>query len=52
MKILVIGSGAREHAICYNLSKNGKVSKIYCAPGNAGTVKENKCENVTISTID
>ena len=52
MKILVIGSGAREHAICYNLSKNEKVSKVYCAPGNAGTAKENKCENVKISTID
>ncbi len=52
MKILVIGSGAREHAICYNLSKNEKVSKIYCASGNAGTAKENKCENVKISTID
>ena len=52
MKILVIGSGAREHAICYNLSKNEKVSKVYCAPGNAGTAKENKCKNVKISTID
>ena len=52
MKILVIGSGAREHAICNNLSKNERVSKIYCALGNAGTAKEKKCENVKISTID
>ncbi|WP_300704011.1 phosphoribosylamine--glycine ligase, partial [uncultured Brachyspira sp.] len=52
MKILVIGSGAREHAICNNLSKNDKVIKIYCASGNAGTAKEKKCENVKISTID
>ena len=52
MKILVIGSGAREHAICNNLSKNERVSKIYCALGNAGTFKEKKCENVKISTID
>ena len=52
MKILVIGSGAREHAICNNLSTNERVSKIYCALGNAGTAKEKKCENVKISTID
>ncbi|MEI0699397.1 phosphoribosylamine--glycine ligase [Brachyspira intermedia] len=52
MKILVIGSGAREHAICNNLLNNEKVSKVYCAPGNAGTAKEKNCENVKISTID
>ncbi|WP_300758419.1 phosphoribosylamine--glycine ligase [uncultured Brachyspira sp.] len=52
MKILVIGSGAREHAICNNLSKNDRVSKIYCALGNAGTHREKKCKNVKISTID
>ena len=52
MKILVIGSGAREHAICNNLIKNEKVSKVYCAPGNAGTAKEKNCENVKISSID
>lgn len=52
MKILVIGSGAREHAICNNLLKNEKVSKLYCAPGNAGTAREKNCENVKISTIN
>ncbi|KLI14386.1 phosphoribosylamine--glycine ligase [Brachyspira hyodysenteriae] len=52
MKILVIGSGAREHAICNNLLKNEKVSKVYCVPGNAGTAREKNCENVKISTID
>ena len=52
MKILVIGSGAREHAICNNLLNNEKVSKVYCAQGNAGTAKEKNCENVKISTID
>ena len=52
MKILVIGSGAREHAICNNLIKNSNVSKVYCAPGNAGTAKEKNCENVKISAID
>ena len=37
MKVVVIGSGGREHAICYSLSNSRKVSKIYCIPGNAGT---------------
>lgn len=37
MKILVIGSGGREHALCWKLKDSKKVNKIYCAPGNGGT---------------
>ncbi|MEI6431322.1 MAG: phosphoribosylamine--glycine ligase N-terminal domain-containing protein, partial [bacterium] len=37
MKILVIGGGGREHAICWKLSQSKAFHKIYCAPGNAGT---------------
>ncbi|GHV52836.1 phosphoribosylamine--glycine ligase [Spirochaetia bacterium] len=48
MKILVIGSGGREHAIAWKLSKSEKVEKIYVAPGNGGTAAEKKCENVPL----
>jgi len=37
MKVVIIGSGGREHAICHFLSKSKKIKKIYCIPGNAGT---------------
>lgn len=50
MKVLVIGSGGREHAICRKLDKSDKVDKIFCAPGNAGTAMI--AENVDISVND
>ena len=37
MKVGVIGSGGREHAICLSLKNSSKIKKIYCFPGNAGT---------------
>ena len=37
MKVGIIGSGGREHAICHALKKSDKVKEIYCFPGNAGT---------------
>ena len=39
MKIGIIGSGGREHAICWSLHRSKKVKKIFCFPGNAGTQK-------------
>ncbi len=39
MKVGIIGSGGREHALCYAIKKSKKVEKIYCIPGNAGTYK-------------
>ena len=36
MKVLIVGSGGREHAIAYCVAKSEKVDKIYCTPGNAG----------------
>ena len=48
MNLAVIGSGGREHAICYKLKKSLKVKKLICIPGNAGTEKiaENIKENI------
>ena len=50
MKVLVIGSGGREHALCWKISKSPRVSKIYCAPGNGGTAAI--AENVDIKADD
>ena len=52
MKFLVVGSGGREHAIVMKLSESPRVSKIYCAPGNAGISKFAECCNVKESDID
>jgi phosphoribosylamine--glycine ligase len=46
MKALVIGSGGREHAIAWKLAQSEKIEKVYVAPGNGGTAREDKCENV------
>tara|TARA_Y100000768_G_scaffold383435_1_gene365601 strand:- start:432 stop:1694 length:1263 start_codon:yes stop_codon:yes gene_type:complete len=50
MKVGIIGSGGREHALCEALSKSKKISKIYCFPGNAGT--EKFAENVSLKIDD
>ena len=47
MKVGIIGSGGREHAICHSLSKSKKIKKIYCFPGNAGTAEI--AENIDIN---
>jgi len=52
MKLLVIGSGGREHAIAWRLAQSPRVQKIFIAPGNGGTAREAGLENVAISGID
>jgi len=52
IKILVIGSGGREHALCRKFLENPAVEKIYVAPGNGGTKLTPRCENVSVSGID
>ena len=50
MKVGVIGSGGREHAICLGLKNSSKIEKIYCFPGNAGTAEI--AENVILNLVD
>ena len=51
LEILVIGSGGREHAIAWALSKDPRVKKIYVAPGNGGTALETKVENIPLTSF-
>ena len=50
MKVLVIGSGGREHALVWKLKQSPSVTQVFCAPGNAGTSLE--CTNVEIQATD
>ena len=52
MKVLVIGSGGREHALVWKLAQSDLSEKIFVAPGNAGTADEPKTENVDLSAED
>jgi len=52
MKILVIGSGGREHALAWRLAQAPRVQKVYVAPGNAGTALEEGVENVALSSVE
>lgn len=52
MKVLLIGSGGREHALAWKLAQSPRVSQVIVAPGNAGTATEPKCRNVAIGAND
>lgn len=52
MKILVVGSGAREHAICWKLRNSNKLSKLYCAPGNAGISQIAECVDIKVDDLE
>ena len=52
MKVLVIGSGGREHTLAWKITQSPKVSQIYCAPGNAGISKLARCINIDADNIE
>ena len=52
MKVLIVGSGGREHAIAYCVAKSEKVDKIYCVPGNAGIAEYAECAPIGAMEFD
>ena len=52
MKVMVIGSGGREHALAWRLAQSPRVSRVYVAPGNAGTAQEEGVYNVALNSVD
>ena len=52
MNILVIGGGGREHALAWKIAQSPRAGKVFVAPGNAGTAREARCENVAIAAED
>ena len=52
MKVLVIGGGGREHAICWKLAKSPKVTELVCAPGNAGIAGVARCVNIGVMDFE
>ena len=52
MNILVVGSGGREHALCWAIAASPLVDKLYCAPGNAGIATEAECVAIAVDDVD
>ena len=52
MKVLIVGSGGREHAIAWKVAQSKKVDKIYCAPGNAGISEVAECVPIGAMEFD
>ena len=52
MKVLIVGSGGREHAIAWKVAQSSKVDKIYCAPGNAGIAEYAECVDIAAMEFD
>ena len=52
MKVLVVGSGGREHAICYKLAQSRRVTEIFCAPGNGGIASIATCVDIKANEVD
>ncbi|VEB40348.1 Phosphoribosylamine--glycine ligase [Chromobacterium violaceum] len=51
MKVLVIGSGGREHALAWRIGKSKRVSKVFVAPGNAGTAQDANLTNIAANGV-
>lgn len=51
-KVLVVGSGGREHALCWKIAQSPRVEKVFCAPGNAGIAADAECVDIKASDMD
>lgn len=51
MKVLIVGSGGREHALAWKINQSDKVTKIFCAPGNAGIAEVAECVNISVTDV-
>jgi phosphoribosylamine---glycine ligase len=51
MKVLVVGSGGREHALCWAIAKSKKLQKLFCAPGNGGIARVSECVDISAEDI-
>ena len=52
LTVLVVGSGGREHALAWKLAQSERVERVLVAPGNAGTAREPRVENVAVGSQD
>jgi len=52
MRVLVIGSGGREHALCWKIAQSPRCEKLYCAPGSSGISESAECVNINAENID
>ncbi|MGG2045401.1 phosphoribosylamine--glycine ligase N-terminal domain-containing protein [Burkholderia gladioli] len=52
MKLLVVGSGGREHALAWKLAQSPRVQTVYVAPGNGGTAQDARLKNIELSSLD
>ena len=52
MRVLVVGSGGREHAICWKLKQSPKVTELFCAPGNGGIAQAAQCVDIKATDVD
>ncbi|MCP5149839.1 MAG: phosphoribosylamine--glycine ligase [Ectothiorhodospiraceae bacterium] len=52
MQVLIVGGGGREHALAWKVARSPRVTRVFVAPGNAGTAAEPRCENVAVAAED
>ena len=52
MKILIVGSGGREHALAWKIAQSPMVKKIFCAPGNPGIAEVAECVNIEAENVE